>query len=355
MQELDSENSFVVYRLPGSTSSLLQSGKLKQLSAIEIPDQNGFIIAPFNAGGEFPILFLEPEQVFDDENEIRLLLHHLFTRLKPGNRSGTTAVLSKTDYLEKAHLVKGILMEGRAEKVVFSRTLTAERLPNEKFLPLYLSLCETYPSAFVYFAHLPQFGTWMGATPEQLISCRNGKCETMSLAGTRKAGSVESWGKKELEEQEIVTRYLTEILPGYKVKDLKITGPFTRKAGQIEHLCTTIEFEAEQKDQLSKLIRHLHPTPAVCGTPPSKAREIIGRFENHNREYYTGFLGPVNKERHVDLFVNLRCMKIDAEGIKVFAGGGITKDSVPEKEWEETELKARTLLSVIEKLRNLAH
>jgi isochorismate synthase len=84
--------------------------------------------------------------------------------------------------------------------------------------------------------------------------------------------------------------------------------------------------------------------------PQEKAKQFILKNEPYNREFYTGYLGEINNQKKSWLFVNLRCMQIYYQNFKIYVGGGITKDSKAEKEWEETELKSRTLLSVIEKM-----
>ena len=91
----------------------------------------------------------------------------------------------------------------------------------------------------------------------------------------------------------------------------------------------------------------LHPTSAVCGMPIEQAKEWIAHAENYDRELYSGFLGPVNFENTTDLFVNLRCAKISEQQIRFYAGAGITEDSDPQKEYEETELKINVLRSIL--------
>ena len=92
----------------------------------------------------------------------------------------------------------------------------------------------------------------------------------------------------------------------------------------------------------------LHPTPAISGYPTKKSIKLIEENEPHKRSLYCGFLGELFDES-VNLFVNLRCMKIDRENLHLFVGGGITDLSIPEDEWEETQIKSETLLSIIKK------
>ena len=69
--------------------------------------------------------------------------------------------------------------------------------------------------------------------------------------------------------------------------------------------------------------------------------------ENYDRAFYSGFLGPIHVKNRSQLFVNLRCMQLKQEHALLYVGGGITQDSVPEAEWEETVLKSKTLLAIL--------
>ena len=75
-----------------------------------------------------------------------------------------------------------------------------------------------------------------------------------------------------------------------------------------------------------------------------EALSFIQQHEGYDREFYSGYLGPVNVGNKTHLFVNLRCMKIQNNVATLYAGGGITEDSEPEKEWQETEMKCQTML-----------
>ena len=91
----------------------------------------------------------------------------------------------------------------------------------------------------------------------------------------------------------------------------------------------------------------MHPTPAVAGQPKEDAIRFIKQLEPHDRDYYTGYLGPFQHQGDTDLFVNLRCMKITPAYISLYVGGGITLESDPAEEWNETRLKAQSLLKIM--------
>ena len=87
----------------------------------------------------------------------------------------------------------------------------------------------------------------------------------------------------------------------------------------------------------------MHPTPAVCGFPKEFCKEAISEFEDHSRSFYAGYI-KVETDETIQYFVNLRCAEIFQNAALLYVGGGITADSSPEKEWQETELKAGAVL-----------
>lgn len=91
----------------------------------------------------------------------------------------------------------------------------------------------------------------------------------------------------------------------------------------------------------------LHPTSAVCGTPKQEAIDFISATESHDRSMYSGYLGPVNLSNATHLFVNLRTVEIKENHAVFYAGCGITEDSDPAKEWQETQMKCQTLQRIL--------
>ena len=109
-----------------------------------------------------------------------------------------------------------------------------------------------------------------------------------------------------------------------------------------------VDMEAVNMPELgSTMLELLNPTSAVCGMPLQPALDFIKKHEKYDRELYAGFLGPINISGYTHLFVNLRCMKIMGNTGRFYAGAGITEDSNPEKEFEETQLKMQTLKRIV--------
>lgn len=337
---------FVVYRKPNAKEVLALFSKNDSLFLLEDFSDSGFVFAPFDAK-EKPIFFPFNEFDFFSEN-----INFIDEPIVKNN-------FSETEFQKENHqkIVEKAIQEiknGSFQKVVISRKESLS-FKNFDVVLTYKKLLQNYPNAFVYVWFHPKVGLWLGATPETLLTVENLRFETMSLAGTQVADNLASvvWQQKELEEQSLVTDFIESQLKN-KVERLQIGNPETVKAGNLFHLKTAISGTLHpSKSSLKELVESLHPTPAVCGLPRNIAKNFILENENYNREFYTGFLGEMNvisKESNANktqLFVNLRCMKIENDSANLFIGGGITKDSNPEKEWQETVSKSKTMKLVL--------
>lgn len=248
------------------------------------------------------------------------------------------------------------IQSGRFQKLVLSRT--HEAILSDDFNPviMFTRLCKEYPGAFVYLLSIPLIGTWMGATPEILVSLdHHNVLSTMALGGTvviKSEGQPEpKWERKELDEHKFISHYIADCFHKAGVEKLTMNGPRTSTAGKLYHLKT--EFSAQldktkaQKHVVTRILDLLHPTPAVCGIPKSEATSFITGNEGYNREFYAGFLGPVNIDNESHLFVNLRCMQLYKNLAVLYSGAGVTGESDPVQEWEETQAKLGTLHRVL--------
>lgn len=242
---------------------------------------------------------------------------------------------------------------GTFEKVVLSRNEIVPILDFDLELVFSKLLCN-YSNAFNYVFFHPKVGFWIGATPEQFLKIENKNIKTVALAGTILNTGLEifTWSEKEINEQKIVADFIIKNLKKYS-KNVIFSKPYNFKAGSLTHIKTDIEATFENQSDLEKIIALLHPTPAVCGFPKEIAKAFIIQNEGYKREFYAGFLGEWNKDfltykqNSSDLFVNLRCMKIEKGQAKLFVGGGINNGSNPEKEFFETVNKSQTMKKVL--------
>ncbi len=365
--QLKEKLPFVAYRKPsdqpGKIKAFLQSNS--EIYKTRDFSESGFVFAPFEANKP---RFLIPA-VHSEFLETTFDLSEVDKDSRKLTIGETKSEIARKQH--KALVEKGIdqIKKGTFKKVVLSRR-EAVKLDGQDPLKMVQELFQMYPTALVYIWFHPETGLWLGATPETLLEIERNRFKTMALAGTQKyEGDMEVvWREKEMQEQQFVTDSILENLKPF-VEKIEKSSPYTAKAGNLLHLKTDISGSLNPKSQdLSTLISVIHPTPAICGLPKEPAKKFILEHENYDREYYSGFLGELNLKTEIkrsgnrrnqenqayasiittsNLFVNLRCMKFEENQAVLFVGGGITKDSDPEAEWEETQNKAETMKAVL--------
>ncbi|MFW5663510.1 MAG: chorismate-binding protein [bacterium] len=364
---LDNDIAFATYRVPGKTGpvTLLQwtSNPLRFFDISQLKGQKGFVFAPFDQKSGPPIRIIQPDLIVEGDNFSEPQNRNIIPE-ENGQSSAKNLFMAMTnnyiadkeEFMEQVKKIKAIISAHTISKLVLSRTHREEKPASFHSAAFFQSLDKAYPEAFVFAVYIPDTGLWLGATPEPLLLIQDRKATTVSLAGTRKRESQtnnqQPWGGKELDEQLIVTRYIEDLLQKRNITGFEKKGPDTFPAGSVEHLKTTFTFPLEElENQTVEFLKELHPTPSVCGLPKDVSIELISGMEKHRREYYSGFLGPMNMNGEWDIYVNLRSMKAVGKKLEYYMGAGITAGSEPEKEWEETLNKMNTLKSVVESLK----
>lgn len=323
-------NEVLICQLPDSNNLLGAHGRWVKCSLNELPE-NCFFLTHFDQSSAY---FFDEIGPIDME-ECERLLHF---------NDGSSSMLSKEEYLKVFHDFQDDFEAKGVQKAILSRIKSVAR-GEKSLLRVFEDLLDAYGErAFVYLVSSPQFGTWMGATPEVLLSGNEERLNSMSLAGTKRLAD-DVWTEKEIEEQQLVTDFvraqILESIPN-TFREFPVETIFT---GAVYHLRTRFEFSLAQKHWMELLLR-LHPTPAVCGLPRENALKLIAQHEPHSRNLYTGLIGK-RTSNGLSIYVNLRCMEVTKETYNIYVGGGITPRSLSENEWFETENKAKTLERII--------
>jgi isochorismate synthase len=198
---------------------------------------------------------------------------------------------------------------------------------------------------------------FLGATPEQLLRLRDGELHTMSLAGSIRRGETpaadDALGQslldsaKDRREQIVVTQAITEALGETCLSVRVAPEPKLLKLGNIQHLCTPITGQLASGYTIFDVIERLHPTPAVGGRPREAALQFIREHEQLDRGWYAGPVGWVNAAGEGEFAVALRSALLRGRTATLFAGCGIVADSDPEREYAESELKLKPMLSAL--------
>lgn len=357
---LEQNIPFVSYRLPDEVEivTLVQHHSLPQeLNIQDASTENpGFIISPFDESLGDKTFFLRPDCLFfsDDIDDVyiqKLSDNHRF-KLSKKSECSDIQTTTNEEFCSNINFAVEAMLDDKFRKVVLSK-VRKEILPADFQAEVFFQkLCERYPHAMVYLLQMPGVGCWIGATPEPLIATDNISARTVSLAGTQPytGDAIESykWTNKELEEQAIVTGFVENTLKELGVCDYTQTEPANEQAANLIHLKTAFAFPAPYLNKnLGAFLKAMHPTPSVGGLPKVEAKQFILNHENHQRAYYSGFLGPININDRTDIFVNLRCLQVFEKEFVLYSGAGITTASVAEKEWDETDNKMLTMLNVI--------
>lgn len=366
--------SFALWRLPNNSARHLilarQNDQIEKNAPLEeLP--TGFIFSPFDRTSNSIFIKAEYAFSFDDgslKNPETQLEISSATWLNGLNRDESKreeknpkapASFNETTRQEFISIVSKaiqLIEAGSAEKIVPSRIKKVALPDRFDLVTMFQRLCKKYPNALISIVYTPENGIWIGATPETLVSIEDKTIfRTVALAGTKPYDESISlknvaWTQKEIEEQALVERYIISCFKKIRLREYDEYGPKTSVAGNLMHLRSdfTVDMKATNFPQLgSVMLGLLHPTSAVCGMPLDSALEFLKNNEGYDREFYAGYLGPVNFHRDTHIFVNLRCMQVLENSAVLYAGAGVTLDSVPEQEWTETEMKFNTLLSVI--------
>jgi len=347
-----------VFRLPGQNQSITMLQQhlpaTPDIASLDVTEKDGFLFAPFTPSNKYPVLFLEPDFVYTDDNipnGLNVLLENTHnSRFKNGFTTSKKVVATTKDaYIDLVCKIKDGIEQSPLKKSIASRIKIVRRNPSFEPLSYYQKLTKSYPTAFCFLFYSPLTGMWTGASPEKLLSVENSKLQTMALAGTLvdTSSSTAEWTEKEANEQQLVSDFIQQKLEAWSTAPLAAKGPYTVSTGKVLHLRTDFELTIKQNRALGPLLQSLHPTPAIGGFPQKMALDFIQEHEEHHRAYYCGFLGPFGKDKQTDVFVNLRSMQIFPDKLALYIGGGITEGSVPEDEWVETENKAKTLLDLL--------
>ena len=344
--------------------------------ALDAAAPAGFAFFPFRDSDHNPALFLPADVLFDAARPDTVTVTPAARDLGPGLTAWlmlptppdlpwhhaappVPPAATETEYARLVRAGVAAIAARQVQKVVSSRAARRPLPPGFDPLTAFSSLCLKYDRAFVSLVSVPGVGTWLGATPEVLAEVTaDGHFHTMALAGTqpllpglRPREAI--WRQKEIEEQALVARYIVNCFKQLRLRDYHETGPRTVAAGQLLHLRTDFAVDLRNVPSAASLgtdmLRLLHPTSAVGGMPKASALSFLQQHEGYDRAYYSGFLGPVNVAAPgiARLYVNLRCLQVRPTEAILYAGTGLTIDSDPAREWQETELKLQTVGAIL--------
>lgn len=257
---------------------------------------------------------------------------------------------SREDYIESLTSLIEILKK-RSGKTVICRNICGS-FTDFSIGDIFRSYLDTSigKNCVTFLLWHPQMHFWMGSTPELILERRSdGRYRTIALAGTRHGSSEGEWDLKNLEEHSLVAN---DIESRMRLSGLDFFRMPTKELpyGPIKHLVTEFmsKFVENGHDRrfFDSIADEIEPTPALAGYPRSFAISEIERFESWPRHLYAGCLNIADIRVNMTYGI-IRCVHFDNEKWSVYTGSGVTADSLPYAEWEETEIKASPLLQCL--------
>jgi len=228
----------------------------------------------------------------------------------------------------------GLISQGEVTKVVPAR---CTRFEFERELSPYSILKQlSSPSRFAFQFEKDQ--AFIGASPETLYRRDGRRVRSAAVAGTTLLGEDEALTTPKVMHEFNVVRESIEATLSSLCTELHSPDQGVLQTANIQHLHATFEGNLNKGISDHDLIAALHPTPAVGGEPKEAAIKEIQKREHFDRGWYAAPVGWVTHKQAHHL-VAIRSALIDKNQLRLFAGAGIVKGSLPIDEWDELEQK----------------
>jgi len=273
-------------------------------------------------------------------------------RDKAGPGRGITRFESDRDrnrWINNVKLARDDIRNHKYHKIVIARDLrlrTDNKVSSTKLIHF---LRKEYPSCYSFIYQLNGEATFLGSTPEKLLSLQSQYVKTEALAGSISRGitaTQDAINEKKLLNSAKDQEEHAYVLDSIREKLHRITDslehaprPVIKKYANVQHLCTPVAASLSSEMNAVDIVARLHPTPAVGGYPESGALDHIQELEQIERGWYAGPIGWFNTNRRAEFSVAIRSGLLRRKQVQFFAGCGIVENSDPAAEWEETRLK----------------
>lgn len=265
-------------------------------------------------------------------------------------------------FVQSVNKAKKYIAEGDIIQTVISQRWE-KKLDTSPF-SIYRALRSVNPSPYMFYIEAGEVKL-VGSSPEILVKLENRKATVRPIAGTRPRG------KTEKEEDRLETELLKDekekaehiMLVDLGRNDLgRVCSPGSvkvtelmaiEKYSHVMHLVSNVEGVLKPGQKATDLLKASFPAGTVSGAPKIRAMEIIEEIEPVKRGPYAGAAGYFSFQGNMDFCITIRTVIVKDETVYLQAGAGIVADSVPEKEYIETENKVKGLMEAYKVSRNI--
>ena len=261
------------------------------------------------------------------------------------------------NFLRAVKKIKEYIFNGDTMQVVLSQRLSQNFKSNP--LSLYRTLRNLNPSPYMYFYNMDDHYV-VGASPEILVTLEDDKVTVRPIAGTRPRGNDEdedeTLEKDLLEDPKEIAEHVqlmdlgrNDIGRVSETSSVKVTDHMIiERYSHVMHIVSNVEGKLKGKLSAMDVLKATFPAGTVSGAPKVRAMEIINELESSKRGVYSGAVGYVGFDGDMNVAIAIRTAVIKNQTLFVQAGAGIVSDSIPKKEWEETQNKAKAILKAAE-------
>jgi anthranilate synthase component 1 len=273
-----------------------------------------------------------------------------------GKRVVLTSNFEKSQFCGIVNKAKEHIRAGDIIQVVLSQRFKA-KIKRDPF-DIYRSLRGLNPSPYMFFLQLGPV-TLIGASPELLVRCENGFVQARPIAGTRRRGKTDAEDralekellndpKEKAEHLMLVDLGRNDIGRIATLGSVKVSNFMSvERYSHVMHLVSEVTGVLDKKYDVYDVLRACFPAGTVSGSPKVRAMEIIDELENTRRSTYAGCVGYVSFSGNLDTCITLRTMAVIGNTAYIQAGAGIVADSVPAREFVETQNKAKALIEAL--------
>ena len=271
-------------------------------------------------------------------------------------KSGFRPLFKQEAYCEMVEKAKHYIREGDIFQVVLSNRMEADI--EGSLFDTYRVLRTVNPSPYMFYFSSDDVEI-AGASPETLVKLEDGKLYTYPLAGTRPRGASEEEDKKLEEELLQDEKELSEhnMLVDLGRNDIgKISQIGSVKVEQymnieryshVMHIGSTVSGKIRPDCDALDAVDAILPAGTLSGAPKIRACEIINELENNKRSIYGGAIGYIDFTGNLDTCIAIRLAFSKNGKVFVRSGAGIVADSVPEKEYDECQNKAKAVVNAL--------
>lgn len=251
---------------------------------------------------------------------------------------------SKSEYLAYVEKIREEIADGGVYQVNACRRLSikAEGSLDTAFANILIS----NPAPFASYLKTKDLEI-ASASPELFLSRIGNQIKTSPIKGTKKS-SHEKFGVKDRAENVMIVDLMRNDLGQICIPGSIAVPDLLRDEDHpgLSHLVSDVTGNLKPGISWSEIFSALLPAGSISGAPKSSARRIISEVESIPRNTYCGVLGWVHGDRS-EISVAIRIFWREGEYIHFGTGAGITWSSDAEAEWEETQLKAKRLISIV--------